>query len=78
MSSKNNRRISGGLSVYYGMSSLLAGIGVGIALLVWLYKVFTNEAEFSWGTLGGLIAIAAVLGLIGYAILRVGYEEIEE
>lgn len=78
MSKKTTNRVNGGLAIYYGISSIIGAVGGVIGIGIWLFKVLTNQTNFSWGTLVGLIIITGVLGAIGYSILRVGYEEIEK
>ncbi|HMQ00939.1 MAG TPA: hypothetical protein PKC24_14260 [Cyclobacteriaceae bacterium] len=72
------KRVNGGFAIYYGISIVIGAIAVLFGIGVWLYKVFINETEFSWGTLIALLVLSGVVGIIGYIILRVGYEQIEE
>jgi hypothetical protein len=78
MNKKTSRRVNGGIAIYYGISSIIGAIGGLIGIGIWLFKVFTNQTDFSWGILLGLIIITGILGAIGYPIFRVGYEEIEK
>jgi hypothetical protein len=77
MNKRTFNRVNGGIVVYYGITSIIAAISCAIGIGVWLFKVFTHQKNFSWGTLIGLMVITAILGIIGYSILRVGHEEIE-
>ena len=78
MNKKTINRVNGGIAIYYGIGAIIGAIGGVIGIGIWLFKVFTNQINFSWGNLAGLVLITIVLGLIGYSILRVGYEEIEK
>jgi predicted permease len=78
MSRKLVKRVNGGIAIYYGIASLLAAVAGIIGTIVWLFKIFTDQTDFSWGTLATLVIATAVSGFIGYSILRVGFEELEE
>ena len=78
MNNKTINRVNGGIAIYYGIGSIAGAISGLVGIGTWLFKVFTDQTNFSWGTLIGLTVITAVLGVIGYSILRVGYEEIEK
>lgn len=69
--------MNGGLSIYYGMGMMFMGIMGFVVIGVWLYKVFTGEKDFSWGTLIGMTSVMGILGTLGYLLLRAGYEEME-
>lgn len=73
-----NKKIGGGLTIYYGFSCLLGGLAGIIGIIAWLYKAWVGEVVFSWGALAGLVFISALLVLLGYIILRVGYEQMED
>jgi hypothetical protein len=75
--SKIQRRVNGGLAIYYGIGSMLTAIGSVIALIVRLFKIWSGTAELSWAILILLLVFAAITGFVGYLLLRVGYEEIE-
>lgn len=77
-SRKIQKRVNGGLAIYYGMGSILTAIGSVIALFVRLFKVWNGTAEFSWSLLIILLVFTAIVGFVGYLLLRVGYEEIED
>lgn len=76
--SKRTTKVNGGIAIYYGFACTVAAIAAAIGTGNWLYKVFTDEKIFSWGTLVILVIITAALGIMGYIILRVGYEEMED
>ena len=78
MNKKTINRVNGGIAFYYGISSIIGAAAGLIGIGTWLFKVFTDQTNFSWGTLIGLTLLTAVLGGIGYSILRVGYEEIKK
>lgn len=78
MNRKTINKVNGGIAIYYGIGSIVGAIAGIISICVWLFQVFTDSREFEWGTLVALTIITAVLGLIGYAITRVGYEQIEK
>ncbi len=78
MSKRTTRKVNGGIAIYYGFTCAVAAIATAIGTGNWLYKVLTDEKIFSWSTLTGLIILTAVLAAMGYVILRVGYEEIED
>jgi hypothetical protein len=78
MNKKTINRVNGGIAIYYGIGSIIGAIAGVVGLGVWLFKVFTDQINFSWGTLATITIITAALGVIGYSIVRVGYEEIEE
>ncbi|MBS1558325.1 MAG: hypothetical protein JST69_06310 [Bacteroidetes bacterium] len=71
-------KINGGIAIYYGISGIVLAIAGVISTGIWLFKTATHQTDFSWGTLLGLILAILVMGSVGYAILRVGYEEIEK
>ncbi|MBS1486737.1 MAG: hypothetical protein JST43_04045 [Bacteroidetes bacterium] len=75
---KKINKVNGGIAIYYGISFLIGAIGGLIGIVVWLFKIFTGQIDFSWGMLIGLIIFTMASGAIGYSILRVGYEEIEK
>lgn len=77
MNRRTANRVSGGIAIFYGISSIVGAIGGITGIGIWLFKVFTDQIVFSWGTLIGLIIITGLLAAMGYSILRVGYEEIE-
>lgn len=78
MKQKTVNRISGGIAIYYGIGSVIVATVGLVALVVWLFKVLTHETNFSWETLITLLAITTVLGAIGFAILKVGYKQVEK
>jgi len=75
---KIQKRVNGGFAIYYGMSSALFSVGSLIGLFVWMYKVFVGKTDFSWVIPIMLVIVIAVAGFVGYLLLRVGYEEIED
>jgi phosphate/sulfate permease len=77
MSNKTARRANAGMAFYYGISSLIVAIGGVLGMGIWLFKVRSNEADFSWGILVTLIVVTIVMAGMAYALLRVGAEEIE-
>ncbi len=78
MKSKAEKRINGGLAIYYGIGGLVTGAGILIYFFTWLYEVFFGDREFSLGACLGLLIVSMIFLAIGYSILRVGYEELEE
>lgn len=78
MNKKTIHKVNGGIAIYYGIGSIIGAFGGLIAIGIWLFNVFTDRTNFSWGSFAGLILITAALGAIGYSILRIGYEEIEK
>jgi drug/metabolite transporter (DMT)-like permease len=78
MNNKTHKRINGSFAIYYGIGALLLAVGCVVALLVWVYEVVFEAREAEWQTPLLFIVLAAVLGGIGYALYRTGYEEIEE
>ena len=78
MNKKTINRINGGIAIYYGISAVIGAIIGLISICAWLFKIIINQAEFTWTVFTILILITAVSGMIGYIILRVGYEDIEK
>ena len=78
MNKKTLKKINGGISIYYGISAAIGALFGLIGTGTWLFKVFADQTDFSWGTLAGLIITTGVMAVMGYCILRVGYEEIEK
>lgn len=72
------KRFNGGFAIYYGMGSALTAIGTAIALIGRLYQIWSGKAELDWAVLIVLLVFAAISGFVGYLLLRVGYEEIED
>ena len=75
---KVQKRVNGGFAIYYGMGSSLLSISTLVGLFVWIYKVIAGKTDFSWGVPIMLVIVMAVAGFVGYLLLRVGYEEIED
>lgn len=78
MNNKTIRKVNGGIAIYYGIGTVVAAIAGLIGTGIWLYNVSSGQTPFSWGILALLTILTVVLGIIGYSILRVGYEEIEK
>lgn len=76
--SRTERRINGGLAIYYGMGAMLGAVGSVLGLLVWGVKVFMSTKEFHWDVPVAVLIFGALAGFVGYLLLRVGYEEIED
>lgn len=75
---KFEKRITGGMSVYYGMGMLALGLAATIGAIVLAVKFFAGTTEHSWETPVGLGAIGLVTGTFGYLLLRSGYEQLED
>lgn len=78
MNKKTVNKVNGGIAIYYGISCVLGAISGTVGIGMWSFKVLTNQTNFSWGILVGLIIVTGVLGAIGYSILRVSYEDVEK
>lgn len=78
MTRKTSKRINGGLAIYFGFGSFITGILSILAIFISLYKNWAGEADYGWGTFVGMLVIGVVMLLFGYALLRTGYEGIEE
>ncbi|MCK6616923.1 MAG: hypothetical protein L6Q51_04700 [Cyclobacteriaceae bacterium] len=75
---KFEKRVTGGMSVYYGMGMLLVGVVATIGAMVIAVKIFIGSSEYGWGTTAGIGAIGLVMGTLGYLLLRSGYEQLED
>jgi type III secretory pathway component EscS len=78
---KNKRiakRFNGGFAIYYGMGSALTAIGALVALIGRVYQIWNGKVELDWTVLIVLLVFAVISGFVGYLLLRVGYEEIED
>ena len=74
---KKARRATGGIAIYYGLGMALMTIGA-IALTIFVvYQIIAGEREFSWGELTVMIIITSISGLIAYALLRTGWEQVD-
>ncbi len=78
MNKKLINRINGGMAIYYGIGCVIAAIGGVIAMGIVSFRALTGSGVFSWGAFGMMTALTAIVGLIGYVLLRVGYEEVEK
>ena len=77
MKQRTINRVNGGIAIYYGIGCAIVAAMSVITLGVWVFQVLTQKADFSWGFLGGLVFMTLLTGGLAFAILRVGYEEIE-
>lgn len=75
---KFEKRVTGGMSIYYGMGMLLIGIIATVGAIVVAVKIFIGATEYGWGTPAGLIIMGLVIGIPGYLLLRSGYEQLED
>ncbi|QOI96926.1 MAG: hypothetical protein HRU69_05200 [Flammeovirgaceae bacterium] len=75
---KFEKRVTGGMSVYYGIGILLTGVAATVGAIVMAVKFFMGSTEHGWGTPAGLGAIGLVMGTLGYLLLRSGYEQLED
>lgn len=75
---KFEKRVTGGMSVYYGIGMLVVGISGVIAAIVTTIKIFIGSTDYGWGTPVGLVVIGLVMGTLGYLLLRSGYEQLED
>lgn len=78
MSKKITKRVDGGMAIYYGIGSIIVAAGSFIAMIVWLFKSFSADEDFSWTTFIFFLILSAVMGVVGYSLLRIGYEEMED
>lgn len=78
MNRRIHNKISGGLAIFYGVSFVIIPLTLAGVLVYWLYQVYTGQADFAWGKLAALLLIGIVPGLLGYVLIRVGHEQIEE
>lgn len=62
-------------AVSFGLITLFASFCGVIGLLIWLYRVVTDQSQFSWFGLLGIIAISFILFIIGIVILKNGVDE---
>lgn len=78
MNRKTIKRINGGIAIYYAIGFFIAACGGIVGIGISLFELVVDPVNFQWWLLLMMIVIAAVMGLIGYILLRVGYEQIEE
>ncbi|TXH30252.1 MAG: hypothetical protein E6Q96_01990 [Cyclobacteriaceae bacterium] len=78
MSKKVQKRVNGGLAIYYGMGTALGVVAGFIGFIVWIIKVVLGKVEFSWGAAIIIPVILIAMGAMAYSLLRVGYEELED
>lgn len=77
MSKKIKKRVNGGLAVYAGIGSLITSVLCFIAMLVFIYRAVFMGSYFGWDLFLMMLFLIVVSGGMAYALLRVGYEEIE-
>lgn len=76
MGRKLAHRINGSLAIWYGISLSILGLGAVIGLVFSVNEMIAEPAESS---LTGVIMfgiIATFAGFSGYALMRVGHEEL--
>ena len=78
MNKKTINRVNGGIAIYYGIGSAIAAIAVAVGIGIWMFKVFSDSGNFSWGVLALLVILTVIMGIVGYILLRVGYGQIEK
>lgn len=78
MSSKLQRRVNGGLAIYFGIGSLFATVICFVVLLVMAYQSIFQQSNFTWGIFLLFAFFLICSAGMAYALLRVGYEEIED
>jgi hypothetical protein len=77
MSKKLQKRVNGGLAIYFGIGSLISTVLSLAALLVMGYKTVFQGADNSWEVFLMIVFLMVVSAAMAYVLLRVGYEEIE-
>ncbi|WP_296619639.1 hypothetical protein [Marivirga sp.] len=77
MSKRLQKRVNGGLAIYFGIGSLLAAVMFFILLLVNCYKAIFMANTISWDMFLFIILGTLISGGMAYALLRIGYSEIE-
>lgn len=77
MSKKLQKRVNGGLAIYFGIGSLICTVMLSIVLLIMAYKTIFLGDNFTWGIFLFMVIALLASGGMAYALLRIGYEEIE-
>jgi drug/metabolite transporter (DMT)-like permease len=72
-----HNKVNAAFSAYYGMGFLLGGIILVVATVVMLVKWLMGDSEHSGLKLAILLVVGLVMGGIGYSLLRVADEEME-
>lgn len=75
---KLGKKINGNLAIYYGIGSSLTAVGALVGTIVMLIKKLIGSTDLTWWALLMMLIIGIVLGFIGYSLLRVGNEELED
>lgn len=77
MSKKLKKRVNGGLAIYFGIGSLFGAVICLVGFFVLVYQAIFLENNITWDIFLIPIIGLIVSGLTAYALLRVGYDEIE-
>jgi len=78
MISRTVNRVNGGIAIYYGIACAVAAIMSLVSIGVWIFQVIVGDETWSWGMFAGLSFLTVLMGGLAYAILRTGYEQIED
>jgi uncharacterized membrane protein YhdT len=77
MSKKLKSRVNGGLAIYFGIGSLISTVLCFIVLILMTYKSVFQTVSYTWGVYLWCAFLIVLFGAMAYALLRIGYEEIE-
>lgn len=64
-------------TIVFGLTTLFASLCGVVGLFIWLFRVFSNRATFSWFGFGGIITVTLILFVIGIIILKNGFDDLK-
>lgn len=64
------KKLDIGFTIYFGLTTLFASFCGVIGFFLWLYRVWTAKAAFSWFGFGGILIVSVILFIIGIIVLK--------
>lgn len=77
MSKKLQKRVNGGLAIYFGIGSLIAAVMCVVGFLVMIYNSVFLGNNYNWEMFLIPIIALVISAAMAYVLLRIGYDEIE-
>lgn len=72
------KKLDVGFTIYFGLTTLFASLCGVAGLFVWLYRVWTDRAPFSWFAVGGILIVSFILFIIGIIMLKNGVDDMKK